>query len=200
MQNSPQKKSQTRMIVATSLFAISIFASFLISYTSNIGEKYWVLTRPLAKGVQINSSDLALVKAKLDSTITVYASEASTVIGAITQRNLEAGHLIAHNDISEDAGVMDREELSLSVRAADIPTSTRVGDLVSIFQIHDTRNGEAAVDPVRVISGVFLSEISRKSANFGSDLSITVTLSREDVPLLLAATSSGRLVVVTSHG
>lgn len=195
-----ENKSQRRLIIATSLFGLSILASFLISYTSNLGDQYWVIAKPVARGVQLTGGDLALVKSKLDKHLSGYLKEKSKPIGSITTRNLEAGYFISRRDISENSTLLQSENVSIAVRASDIPTSTKVGDLISIFQVHDARNGEAIIEPIRILSGVFVYEISRKSANFASDLAITLTLDRDDVPALLSATSDGRLVLVSSNG
>jgi hypothetical protein len=200
MQKIKENKSQSRLIIATALFALSILASFLISYTSNLGDQYWVLLHPVARGVQISNGDVALVKAKLDPNMKGYLRDFDNPIGSVTTRNVTAGRFLSLEDISENVALLQSENVSISLRASDIPGSVRVGDLISLFQVHDARNGEPTIEPMRVLSGAYVFEISRKSANFASDLSVTLTLNRDDVPLLLSATSSGRLVVVSSHG
>jgi hypothetical protein len=199
--NTPNpKNSQTRLIVASTLFALSILASFLFTYTSHLGEKYWVLTQPIAKGVQIGESDLTLVKASLASPIRSYLSSSDNPVGSISQRNLRAGELLSEADISIDSSLLTTESISLAVRAADIPLSVQIGDLVTLYQVHDARNGEVVQPPNEVISAVFIQDISRKSANFGSDIALTISLNRRDVPAVLQASASGRIVVATSHG
>ena len=195
-----EKNSHTRLIVASSLFALSILASFLFTYTSHLGEKYWVLIRPVAIGVQINERDLALVKAKLVSPITAYLSARENPAGSISTRNLQSGELIRSTDISSDNRYLTTENISLAVRAVDIPNSVQIGDLVTLYQVQDARNGEAVEPPTEIISGVFIRDISRKSSNFGSDVALTISLNRRDVPQILQASASGRIVVASSHG
>jgi hypothetical protein len=72
--------------------------------------------------------------------------------------------------------------------------------MVSIYQLHDLRNGESSIDPRLVISEVFIEGISGREGNFSGDFSVTVSLDRRDIPDLLAATTSGRLVIVGSSG
>lgn len=195
-----EKNSHTRLIVASSLFALSILASFLFTYTSHLGEKYWVLIRPVAIGVQINERDLALVKATLVSPITAYLSARENPAGSISTRNLQSGELIRSTDISSDNRYLTTENISLAVRAVDIPNSVQIGDLVTLYQVQDARNGEAVEPPTEIISGVFIRDISRKSSNFGSDVALTISLNRRDVPQILQASASGRIVVASSHG
>lgn len=194
------KKSQQRLAIAGALFFTSVLASLLISYLSQSGTKYWVLKEPLPRGVQIQSSDLAIVKATLSQGVRGYLTFDKNPMGSITRRNLNGGELININDISGDASNLTSESLSISIRSTDIGAATSPGDLVSLYQVHDARNGEVVPPPVRILTGVYIREISQKSANFGSDISLTVTVDRENVPALLSATSSGRIVVVSSNG
>ena len=200
MTTHSEKNSQTRLIVATSLFTLSILASFLFSYTSHLGEKYWVLTRPVAIGVQIGDRDLTLVKASLSAPITKYLNARENPAGSISTRNLKAGELLNREDISEDSTFLTTENISLAIRAVDIPSSVQIGDLVSLYQVQDARNGEVVQSPTEVISGVFVRDIARKSANFGSDVALTLSLNRREVPAVLQASASGRLVVASAHG
>lgn len=200
MPQTHSKKSQQRLAIAGSLFFASVLASLLISYLSQSGTKYWVLKEPLPSGVHIQASDLAIVKATLGQGVRGYLTFDENLIGSITRRNLSGGELININDISDDARNFTSESLSISIRSSDIGAATSPGDLVSLYHVHDARNGEIVPPPARILTGVYIREISRKSANFGSDISLTVTVDREDVSTLLSATSSGRIVVVSSNG
>jgi len=55
-------------------------------------------------------------------------------------------------------------------------------------------------EPALVISGAYLRSIDRKSANFGTDVSLTISVFSREIFALLSATSTGRLVVVRSNG
>lgn len=200
MATHTEKKSNNRLIIAGALFLTSVLASLLISYLSNTGKQYWMLTRPLAQGVRIESSDLTSATATLDRKLRGYLSNLQPVVGAITRRSLQAGEILRSDAITEASQEMSSASLSLQVRAADIPISTAPGDFVTLYQLIDARNGEIPLPPTKVLSGVFIDEISRKSANFGSDVSLTISVHRDDVSTVLEATSSGRIVIVASHG
>lgn len=200
MNSHIEKKSHSRLLVAGALFLTSIVASLLIAYISSAGGKYWVLTRPLPHGVEITSSDIALVKVSLGKGVHGYISSKLNPIGSTTLRNLASGALLNYTDLSNGDEELDSESLSISTRSVDLPSTITVGDLVSLYQVFDSRNGEATTAPQRVISGIFVKEISQKGANFGGDIALTLSLKRDDVPIVLAATSSGRLVVVASRG
>jgi hypothetical protein len=195
-----EKKSNTRLIIATSLFFTSVLASFLISYVSHQSRSYWVLTQPIAKGVQISAADIELQKADLAQAMGGYLTTAANPIGSITRRAMTAGELINRFAISEDSDELTSESISLAVRNSDLPARTSPGDLVALYQVQDSRNGEVTPAPLRIQSGVFIREISRKGSNFGSEVSLTISLHRDDVAKVLAATTSGRIVVVSSRG
>lgn len=200
MSNQPSNKSQQRLIIAGALFFTSILASFLISYISQSGTHYWVLKEPLPRGVQIQASHLTTIKATLGKEVHGYLKSEENPVGSITRRNLNGGELINVRDLSSDAGALTSESLSISIRAVDIGATISPGDLVSLYQVHDARNGEVAKAPELILTGVYIRELSRKSANFGSEISITVTVDRSEVATLLSATSSGRIVVVSTNG
>lgn len=200
MKTIAEKKSHSRLLIAGALFLTSVIASLLIAFLSTTGGKYWILNRALAQGVQVTASDISLTKATLGDGVKGYLSSAVNPIGLITLRDIAVGSFLNASDLSNESKALDSESISIAVKSSDIPASTSIGDLVSLYQVFDSRNGEQVLPPQRVISGVFVKELSQKGANFGGDTTLTITLRREDVPAVLAATSSGRLVVVASRG
>ena len=200
MNSLPDRKSHSRLLIAGALFFTSILASLLIAYISSTGGEYWVLNHSLARGVQITSADISLEKATLGRRTQGYLSSSRNPVGSVTLRNLSSGTLLNVSDLTGNSEELDSISLSIAVRAADLPSPTLIGDIVSLYQVFDARNGESVSEPQKVIDGVFVREISQKSANFGGDISLTISLHRDEVPIVLAATSSGRLVVVASGG
>lgn len=195
-----EKKSQSRMFVAIALFIASISASFLIAYISNQGTSYWVMRTPLPMGAQINAENVSEVKMKLARATQGYLSSTTSPLGAITKRALSEGEILSRGVLSGPGGAPTSESISLAIASSDFPSKVAPGDLVSIYQLHDARNGESEIAPHLVISPVYIEEISGKEGNFSGELSITVSLNRKGVPTLLAATTSGRLVIVAIRG
>lgn len=195
-----EKKSQSRMLVAVSLFLASIAASFLIAFISHQGSVYWVVKSPVPIGAHITRENVDLVKITLARGTSGYLPSGISPVGQVTKRALNKGEILHQSALTQSSEALTSESISLAVRATDMPSSIQPGDLVSIYQLHDVRNGESAIDPRLIISPVFIEEISGKEGNFSGDLSITVSLNRNDVPSLLAGTTSGRLVIVAVHG
>lgn len=181
MATTSEKKSHTRLIIASSLFLASVFASFFISYISHQGDSYWVTTRAIAKGVQIAPSDVALARSELSSAMKGYLTDRENPIGSISRRVIVAGELINHVALSENIDDLTTESISISIRSSDLPQNAGAGDVVTLYQVHDARNGESVPEPVRVISGIFLKEISERDSNFGSDVALTISLHRDDI-------------------
>jgi hypothetical protein len=200
MVTDSHKKSQSRMVIAVTLFIASIATSFGIAFISSQGSAYWVITEPIPEGAKISSEDVALVKIKLVRAATGYIQSSISPVGAVSKRALSRGEILHQGALANSDRKAWTGSVSLAIRSLDIPPSSQVGDMVSIYQLHDLRNGESSIDPRLVISEVFIEGISGREGNFSGDFSVTVSLDRRDIPDLLAATTSGRLVIVGSSG
>ena len=182
------------------LFAAAFISALAISLASNRSAHYWVLTQNLAQGVQIRGSDLAPSKASLGANSGSYLSTAENPVGSITRRALFAGEYISSRAITEDTSLLTIENLSISLRSVDIPSTLSVGEVVDIFQLHDSKNGEAAQSPQRISMNAYVESIDRKGNSFGGEVGLTISVDRSEIPALLLATTSGRLVIVQTAG
>ncbi len=194
------KKSQKRMAIAITLFLASITTSFAFAFLSHQGSAYWVVTSPIPKGVAITREDVEISRMKLSRATDGYIKGNLNPVGVITKRSFASGELLLRSAITASPDQLSAERVSLSLRSVDIPASIVPGDRVTIYQLHDASNGEEAIEPQLILSSLFLVSIEGRKGNFNGDVSVTISLNRKEIPTLLAATTSGRLVVVATSG
>jgi len=197
---APKKNSYSRLIVSIALCSAALIASYAMSIAANHTEKFWIIMHPVASGTQLAARDLGLQSVSLGTSADRYLSHNANPIGSITLRNLTTGELLQGSALTDDSQAMNRQQLSISIRSVDLPSSVEVGEVVTIFQLHDTKNGESREPPHHIASGVFIASIDRKSSNFGGEVALTISVDRDAMGALLDATTSGRLVIVKSHG
>jgi hypothetical protein len=197
---SPKKNPQNRLILTAVLVSAALAASFAMSLAANQKERYWITLNPISAGSQVRGADIGYTSASLGPAQSGYLSDSSNPVGSIALRRIPAGELLHASAISQSSLALTHSELSLSVRAVDIPTDVTVGELVTIYHLHDAKNGETQEPLRRVLGGVFISSIDRKSANFGSDIALSISIDRDFIEDVLVATTSGRIVIVRSRG
>lgn len=195
-----KKKSQSRLYLAIALCCGALLASYLMSRAANTQEPYWVVVRPIAAGTQIEAADLGQQFVTLGSVAGKYLPIATNPIGSIARRRMMTGELLLGSSLTDDARALTHQEISVSVRAVDIPVDVSTGELISLYQVHDVREVNSMIAPKFVTSGAFVTSIDRKGSNFGGEVALGLSLERSEIASVLAASTSGRLVVVRTHG
>jgi len=194
------KAAQTRLVVAVSLFAAAIISAMALTALGNRSDAYWVARVSLIPGSQISDSDLTEISVALGEASGRYLSKGVLVAGAYAVRRIEKGELISINSVSDTPSKMQSGQVPLSIRSSDLPEDIELGEAIDIYWVPEVMSMEKASTPELVITGVFLNSINRKAGNFGSDISMTVSVGKSEIVNLLRATASGRLVVVRSNG
>lgn len=195
-----KKTSRTRFIFALVLCGGALLASFLMSRAAASRENYWVVLHPISAGTAIEARDLGYQSVVLGTSAGTYLPATTNPIGSITRRRLATGELLEGSALTEDSVFLTHQQLSLSIRSVDIPSSIQIGELISLYQVHDRRSGDSEIAPDYILGEVFVSALDRKGSNFGGEVALTISVDRSDVPAILAATTSGRIVAVRSHG
>jgi hypothetical protein len=88
----------------------------------------------------------------------------------------------------------------ISIRASDLPEDIELGEVINIYWVPEAIGLEKPQMPELAISGALLNSVNRKAGNFGSEISLTVSVQNSEIFALLKATASGRLVIVRSNG
>jgi len=191
---------RARFLIAISLLVLSILSSVAISLLSNQKGSYLITTRELTPGQQISASDIAIVKVNVAALANTYLTADQNPVGSSVINRIPRKSLIANQSISTQTDLINSAELSLTVRAIDLPANIAAGDRISIYLLEDAQPGAFPTDPELILSDIYLGIIERKSSNFGSDAAITIAIGRDEIADVLRATTYGRLVVVKLNG
>ena len=198
--NSAKKTSQTRLVVAIALFAAAVISAMALTALGNRSDTYWVARHSLIPGAQISESDLAQVQVALGQISTDYLSKNSSLVGSYVLRAVAENELISVSAVSDIPRGEKSGQVPISIRSNDMPSDMQIGEAIDIYWVPQVMGLEKSQPPELVISGAFLNSINRKATNFGSDISLTVSIVNNQIFSLLGATASGRLVIVRSNG
>ena len=198
--STTKSKTQTRVLIAAALLVVSILSSVLISVISNQKQSFWIANRELTPGQQIAASDISKVQVNISAISNNYLAAEVNPIGSIVINRIQRTSLIATQSISSQNEAINSAEVSLNIRAIDLPTSVLAGDRISIYLLEDAEAGAFPSEPELILSDIYLGSIERKSSNFGSEVAISIAIGREEIAEVLRATTYGRLVVVKLNG
>jgi hypothetical protein len=198
--STKKSKIQTRVLIAASLLVASILSSILISVLSNQKQSFWIANRELTPGQQIAATDISKVQVNISAISNNYVPAGVNPIGSIVINRIQRTSLIATQSISSQNEAINSAEVSLTIRAIDLPATVLAGDRISIYLVEDAEAGAFPSDPELVLSDIYLGSVERKNSNFGSEAAITIAIGREEISDVLRATTYGRLVVVKLNG
>ena len=199
LMRKPPSSNRSRMPLAISLIIASFLSAFFLASFSRSTTEYWVATIDLQSGHQISSGDLSLMDMDLSSSSMIYLSKDLNPLGQVVIKNVVAGEVMAINSVSSTAKTMASSAVPLSIRSVDLAAGIYVGALVDIYWVIDSLNGELPEDPILILGSVPIISADVKDKNFGTDAAITVSVEQTQVLRLLSATTSGRLVVISSN-
>ncbi len=195
-----RKSSRSRLVLAIVLIVASFISAYIFSLLANQKTHMLVSTTFLLPGHQIVASDLASVQVSLGQVADNYMSDASLLLGTFTKVRVEAHELIPRSSITTQLDVLKLSSVPLSIRSADVPAGMIPGASIDIYWVQNETNTEMQLVPELVVAQAHVLAISKSGSNFGNEIGLTVAINSEDVLLLLAATSQGRVVLVSSHG
>jgi len=198
--SNKKSKIQTRVLIAGSLLVASILSSVLISVVSNQKQSFWIANRELTPGQQIAASDISKAQVNISPISNNYIATEINPIGSIVINRIQRSSLIATQSISSQSDSINSAEISLTIRAIDLPAAVLAGDRISIYLLEDAEVGAFPSEPELILSDIYLGAIERKNSNFGSEAAITIAIGRNEISDVLRATTYGRLVVVKLNG
>ena len=195
--NSEKKAAQTRFIVAVSLFAAALISALALTALGNRTDSYWIAKNDLAPGSEISRDQITFVKVALGESASRYISSSTPLAGSFITRAQSAGELISIDDVSDLAPTQRTQQVPIAVRSTDLPIDISIGEAINIYWVPDSAMGGVQIGvPEVVVKNAYIRSIDRKSANFSSDIALTISLIDSQIINLLDATVSGRLVIV----
>ena len=198
--STKRSKIQARVLLAASLLVLSVLSSVLISVLSNQKQSFWIANRELTPGQQIAASDISKAEVNISSISNNYIATDINPIGSIVINRIQRSSLIATQSISSESDSINSAEISLTIRAIDLPAAVLAGDRISIYLLEDAESGAFPSEPELILSDIYLGSIERKDSNFGSEAAISIAIGREEISDVLRATTYGRLVIVKLNG
>ncbi|MBC7463770.1 MAG: hypothetical protein H7227_05885 [Actinobacteria bacterium] len=198
--NKPRTGIPTRTFVAIVLVIASFISSFVLSRAANRTELLWSAHSVLLPGTVIHPNDLVLRRAALPGGANAYIPQEKLIIGFQILRPVGAGEFIPASAINQDKGGLINIDVPLSVQGSDAPTGLAPGQNVNIYHVESRQPSEKASPPTLVLAGAYILDIDQKSQSMSNSISLTLSIPKVDVVRLLAATDSGRIVVVRLHG
>jgi len=199
--NTQKKAAQTRFIVAVSLFAAALISALALTALGNRTDSYWVAKSALAPGLEISRDQISLVKVALGESASRYISSSTPLEGSFITRAQSAGELISIDDVSDLAPTQRTQQVPIAVRSTDLPIDISIGEVINIYWVPESAMGGVQIGvPEVVVKNAYIRSIDRKSANFSSDIALTISLIDSQIINLLDATVSGRLVIVRALG
>jgi hypothetical protein len=195
--NTYKKAAQTRFIVAVSLFAAAIISALSLTALGNRTETYWVAKYALEPGAQITGSDIEVTKVALGESAQKYIPGQTQLVGSYLLRAQGAGELISINEVSDIPPSQRAQQVPIAVHSSDLPSDLELGESVNIYWVPESAMGGVQVgSPKGIVYGAYIRSINRKSANFSSDVALSISLFDSQVITLLNSTVNGRLVIV----
>jgi hypothetical protein len=199
--NTQKKAAQSRFIVAVSLFAAALISALALTALGNRTDSYWVAKSALAPGAEITRDQIALVKVALGESASRYISSRTTLVGSFATRAQSEGELISIDEVSDLAPSLRTQQVPIAVRSSDLPIDISIGEAVNIYWVPEPAMGGVQIGaPELVVKNAYIRSIYIKSANFSSDIALTISLIDSQIISLLDATVSGRLVIVRALG
>lgn len=194
-----RKSPSSRLTLAIALIIASFISAIFISTVANKGKDYWVISTPIITGHRILASDISVKHLNLNTSSSLYLSEAVDPVGMIAKRTLQVGEIVSVHDLSSEVDSQSNSAVPLSVRKVDVTQGINPGESVDIYWLQDSRNGEEVIEPILILGGVTLLTIDNSGDSFSGDVGLSVAIEQTQVLRILSATTIGRIVVIRSN-
>jgi hypothetical protein len=201
-----------RLAVGVLLLCGSVLLGARVLGSADDTVAVWGTRTALVRGQTLSADDLVPVQvrfAERESADRYVAAADPLPDGASLARDVGAGELLPRDAVTQDA-TDQLVEVPLSVEAAGLPSSVRVGSHVDVW-VSPAAGGSPAVgrraEAVRVLSDVAVvadGSPAASTAGLGGELRPVVvgvpSAAQDDLPRVLAELGSGTVVLVRREG
>lgn len=187
-------------MVAVVLIASSFLSAYALSALANRTQLMWGVRTALVEGSKVSYSNLVARRVALPDGDAAYISAEHDISNFMVVKSVEAGELIPASAITQNADARLMSAVPISIHSADVPLALLPGEPINIYHVGDPHLSQEVGAPTLVLAHAFILGIDRNTQNMGGDLTLTISASIKNVIRILAATATGRLVVVRVNG
>lgn len=167
---------------------------------ANRTELLWSAKKAMSPGVRVSLNDVVPRRVAIPEGTNAYINATKNIGDFVVTRSIGAGELLPAGALVPNAITQQMSSVPVSVHASDIPADLMTGETVNLYHVGDSRAIKEIGPPNLVVSHVYIVAVDRKGQNLGGDLTLTISVNTKFIMQVLDATSSGRVVVVRTHG
>jgi len=188
-----------RVAVGLLLVLVSVAAGARIVSTAGHLTPVYAAAHDLVPGEQLTSTDLAIVRVRLDGGGSRYLAAGSAApVGYVLTRVVSAHELLPASALSPSSALADSRMVTVPVQAGHLPADLGRGDLVDVYVTPKAATGRTVPAPTLVLAKVAVESREGGSRTFGgqSALAVVLDVDAADVEAMVHAVESGAIDLV----
>jgi hypothetical protein len=192
----------TRLVLGVLLVLTSVVVGARVLSSADRSQTVWATTRAMAPGAELTSADLTRVRVRLFSHSENYVRGSGPApTGYFLRRGVGAGELLPFNALSKSGEDLTFRLLTVPVPRGHLPPDLTSGWQVDVYVSPESKAGTttaATATPRLVLRNATVLQRRRAGGLSASsdDEPVVLRVRPEDVALVLAAMSEGRIDLV----
>lgn len=195
-----RRRIQARTLVAITLISASFLSAYVLSSLANRTQLFWSARSPLVVGSMISDNDLVAQRVAMPDGNDSYISVEHDITHFVVVKPIGIGELLPASAITRSSNALLMSAVPISVHSSDLPANLMPGEPINLYHVGDPDSAKEVGPPNIVLAHAYILGIDRKGQNLGGDLTLTISVNIKNVLQVLAATASGRVVVVRVNG
>lgn len=194
----------TRLVLGVLLVLTSVVVGARVLSSADRSQTVWATTHDLAPGSQLTEQDLTRMRVRLFGHSESYVRGSGPApTGYFLRRGVGAGELLPYNALSKPGADLTFRFLTVPVSRGHLPPNLGAGAQVDVYVSPESKTGAATTPasptPPRLVLRnvtVFLRSARSGLGASNDDEPVVLRVRPDDVPLVLAAMSEGRIDLV----